>query len=254
MTVLDLDLDFFQNGRITDGCCGQKNGVSAWTEDRVRDYLETNLKLDKNKKIKGKVVNKHNEAFDYWSKLIDSHSLTIPFSVDHVDAHSDLGLGGNWWLNFFNTLVYKFFDKPADFPKDGMTEGNYLCYAIAKQWVEKLNYIYNDTEKKTDGSNAFDGSDVFRLMWKDAKIDANFLQICNFAPPLNPYDFMCADYTKALSKRCNYGKEIPFNRCAGSLFTTESHYDFVNLAISPDFIVEDSLKNVKVISEYMDLN
>ncbi len=254
MTVLDLDLDFFQDGRITDGYCGQKDRVSAWTEDRVREYLETNLKLSKSKKIKGRIVNKHNEAFDYWNELIHQGFLTIPFSVDHVDAHSDLGFGGSWWDVFFNTLVYTYFDKPSDFPKNEMTEGNYLCYAIAKQWLEKLNYIYNNTEKNGDGSDAFDGSDVFRLMWKDAEIGANFIQICKFAPALDAYDLMDADYTKALNKRCDYGKDIPFNRYAGSQFITNSNYDFINLAISPDFIVEDSRKNIDVIKEYMDLS
>ena len=47
MNVLDLDLDFFQNGRITDGFCGQADNVTAWTEVQVRDYLENHLKLSK---------------------------------------------------------------------------------------------------------------------------------------------------------------------------------------------------------------
>lgn len=254
MTVLDLDLDFFQNGRKTDGFCGQSDGVSAWTETQVRGYLENNLKLDKNHKIKGKIVNKHHEAFDFWEQLIKNDLLTIPFSVDHVDAHGDLAFGfSKWWDVFFNRLVFNYFDKPVDFPKEGMNEGNYLCYAIAKQWLEKLNYIYNNTEKKCDGSDAFEGDDVFRLMWKDAEIGANFIQICKFAPALDAYDLMDADYTKALNKRCDYGKDIPFNRYAGSQFITNSNYDFINLAISPDYIVEDSKKNIDVIKEYMDL-
>ena len=132
-----------------------------------------------------------------------------------------------------------------------MNEGNYLCYAIAKQWLENLNYIYNNTEKKCDGSDAFEGDDVFPLMCKDADIDANCLQICKFAPPLDAYDFTPID--KALSKRSVCGKVVPFNRYAGSQFVTNSNYDFINLAISPDYIVEDSKKNIDVIKEYMDL-
>ena len=251
MTVLDLDLDFFQNGRITDGCFGQKDGISAWSQDQVREFLENNLKLDRNKKIKGKIVNKHHEAFLYWSKLIDEGFLSTPFSIDHVDAHSDLGFGGKWWIDFFNRLVYTYYDKPDDFPTDGMNEGNYLCYAIAKQWVQNLNYIYNNTEKKSDGSDAFEGDDVFRLMWKDAEIDANCLQICKFAQSLDAFDFVPID--KALSKRSDCGKEVPFNRYAGSQFVTNSTYDFVNLAVSPGYIVEDSRKNIDVIKEYMDI-
>lgn len=45
MNILDLDLDFFQEGRITH-CLGLKDGnVTAWSQNDVVRYIENNLNL-----------------------------------------------------------------------------------------------------------------------------------------------------------------------------------------------------------------
>ena len=98
MRVLDIDLDYFldspvyeqdssSDARVDDLACIE----SVWSEDRVRQFLEENLSLSKDRKIKGCVVKGHNESLEYWSTLVQQGKLIKPFSVVHVDSHADLG-------------------------------------------------------------------------------------------------------------------------------------------------------------------
>ena len=72
MNVLDLDLDFFQTGRITGGDPTCRSLTTAWSARRVRDYLENNLHLSKMNKIPGRVFIHHDQAFEFWDKRHDS--------------------------------------------------------------------------------------------------------------------------------------------------------------------------------------
>lgn len=73
-------------GIIVNKAYGQKNGFVI--------FLENNLGLSKELKIKGRVVKHHDEALFFWKELIECNILTSPFSVVYVDSHADLGFGG----------------------------------------------------------------------------------------------------------------------------------------------------------------
>lgn len=69
MKLLDLDMDYFMDSIATDIAESSNErlseeyyGENVWNEQRVRDFLENNLGLSKQKKIKGKIVSGHNEA------------------------------------------------------------------------------------------------------------------------------------------------------------------------------------------------
>lgn len=242
MNVLDLDLDFFQNGRITGGDPTCRSLTTAWSARRVRDYLENNLHLSKMNKIPGRVFIHHDQAFEFWDKLIKVGWLTKPFCVYHVDAHSDFGYMGTWCYDFFNKYVGDYyFSYKEGFPTYDMHEGNFMCYALAKRWFSEVNYIYNDTD------SCFQGDDISPLILKDMDIDSNALQICQFRTKLDPqyykYDL--------LKKRFAFSLPVQLNRYKGASFSKPVNYDFISLSISPHYIVDESWGNVSVIKEYI---
>ena len=100
MIVLDLDMDYFMeivatniSFETTERLSEDEYGGSVWTECRVRQFLEQNLGLSKQKKLPGRVVTGHNESLFFWEQLIADKKLHVPFEVVHVDSHGDLGLG-----------------------------------------------------------------------------------------------------------------------------------------------------------------
>ena len=44
-------------------------------------------------RVNGKIVTHPHEALYYWSDLINSSKIHVPFEVIPVDSHADLGLG-----------------------------------------------------------------------------------------------------------------------------------------------------------------
>lgn len=159
MRVLDLDLDYFLNSpvyeidydsvaRITDEMCIE----SVWSEERVRNFLEQNLKLSKNRKVEGRILIGHDEALYFWDELIDSHRLIAPFSVVHIDSHADLSYGDTTKSFILNNLIFWKQDiRSPRFCKDceydghfyNIGIGNYLLYAIAFGWISDLTYCAN---------------------------------------------------------------------------------------------------------------
>lgn len=96
MRVLDIDLDFF----LAD-CCplaelGHRPslpGHEPWEASAVRAFLETQCGLSRTAPKPGRIFETHDGALRFWEEQIAAGSLTAPFDVTHVDAHSDLGIG-----------------------------------------------------------------------------------------------------------------------------------------------------------------
>ncbi len=115
MMVLDLDLDFF----LTDCCPLAKKGerpcsdaAKPWDEAAVTDYLERHLGLSKSHPIPGIITQTHDGALPFWQTRMERGLLTRPFSVVHIDAHADLGIGKpGRWINAL-TLVRDPFSRP----------------------------------------------------------------------------------------------------------------------------------------------
>ena len=111
MKVLDLDMDYFMRSVATfinelepERLSEDDYGDCIWTEREVRDFLEGNLGLSKNNKIRGRVVVGHNESLFFWRELIEKGELSTPFDVIHVDSHADLGLGYSSWTHILDLL------------------------------------------------------------------------------------------------------------------------------------------------------
>jgi hypothetical protein len=62
-----------------------------WSRDNAFAFLEDRCKLSE--RLPGFVVEHHGELFGRWRGAIEAGELELPFSVTHVGAHADLGLG-----------------------------------------------------------------------------------------------------------------------------------------------------------------
>lgn len=158
MKILDLDMDYFmrlvatsisetETGRLPES----EYGDCIWTEGEVRAFLENNLGLSKEEKIRGRVVAGHNESLFFWKELIEKRKLTTPFDVIHVDSHADLGLGYSSWIYILNNLLYypvekrpqhaEYIDCFGHTKAEGV--GDYLLFAIAYRWISSITYCGN---------------------------------------------------------------------------------------------------------------
>ncbi len=247
MNILDLDLDFFQGGRIIDDAGSYSGSVTAWSPKEVDEYLANNLNL-RGKKIKGRIFEKHDEVYYFWKELISKGLLTSPFHVDHIDAHSDLGVGysNGLWDCFFNDYMKNYFSNRNNFPTNEMNEGNYLCYAIAQKWLTALNYVYNDTDD-------FNGSDFLHIIMDTLDYNGQNIQLRAF-DGLTGSDLADAPcYIKQKEIPSQKDPIVPFKRIAGSKYFSTMNYDFISLAISPQYIIKNSYNNIGVIAQYIDI-
>lgn len=165
MKILDLDMDYFMDNiaisiseSTTNRLSEESYGNGVWSEKRIRYFLEDNLGLSKERKIKGRIVSGHNESLFYWKELIEKGDLTVPFEVIHIDSHADLGLGYSSWTYILNSLLqYPVSERPlhnhyvdcyGNTKKEGI--GDYLLFAIAYRWISKLTYCVNPNGDKDD--------------------------------------------------------------------------------------------------------
>jgi hypothetical protein len=113
------------------------------TNGEVRGFLEQRCHLIKSIKIPGQEFTEHRDAFRVWHRWLDEGTLSAPFSVVHVDAHADLGCGSSW-----EYLQTKLLALPLErrtrprFGRNGVNSGNYLLFAIANRWIQRLTYVY----------------------------------------------------------------------------------------------------------------
>ncbi len=148
MWVLDLDLDFF----LSD-CCplAPKGGrpspthAKPWTEQSIVSFLENGLGLNETHPIPGRITETHDGALSFWKERMEAGLLGKPFSVVHVDAHADLGIGKpgpGFVLN--NVLgippkVRDAFDRYYE--QKQLDEANYLLFALAFRWIDALTLV-----------------------------------------------------------------------------------------------------------------
>ena len=91
----------------------------------------------------GFVVEHHANLFAQWRAAIEAGTLEVPFSVTHVDAHADLGLGDSGYEHLMTSFLFEPAEDRRD-PGTALEDGNYLAFAIGCRWLSDLTYVYND--------------------------------------------------------------------------------------------------------------
>ncbi len=220
MKVLDLDMDFF-----LEDCCplakiGERPSVlghAPWTADAVRCFLEENCGLSASKPTPGRLFVTHDEALSYWLSLMESGQLGDPFSVVHVDAHSDLGIGKpgtGFVLNKVISLApHKRRDPARYYACEQLDEANYLLFALAFRMLDGLTLVRSPFSR-------------FDIPPEIALVDAE-----------NEYcGLRLRSPVSALFEGAN-GKEplVPFRVYDDSTQFHDGGFDFVSMAQSPRY-------------------
>lgn len=146
--VLDIDLDFF----LTDVCPFAPEGerpsddcARPWTAEETRAFLTRNLLLDERRPVPGRIFETHEGALFFWRDLMRAGLLKPPFSVTHVDAHTDLGVAQRGYPFVRHSVLSRPVAARADI--DGflemkqLNEANYLMFALAFRWVGALENL-----------------------------------------------------------------------------------------------------------------
>ena len=237
MWVLDLDLDFF-----LDGCCPlapkgerpSRDCARPWTEAAVVSFLENGLGLDASRPIPGRVTETHDGALAFWKERTDAGRLMRPFSVVHVDAHADLGIGKpgpGFVLNNVLGIPPKERDDYARYyAQKQLDEANYLLFALAFRWIDRLTLV----------RDPFSRPDLPPFCERDGE-GYRPIRLCSFVSTLF---------------EGRYGKEpeIPFTVYSdpASVHIREP-FACMNLALSPRYAPKEADALVAVIARYMTL-
>ena len=146
--VLDIDLDFF----LTDVCPFAPEGerppddcARPWTAQETRAFLTRNLLLDGRRPVPGRVFETHEGALFFWRDLMRAGLLTPPFSVTHVDAHTDLGVAQRGYPFVRHSVLSRPVASRANIDAflemKQLNEANYLMFALAFRWVGALENL-----------------------------------------------------------------------------------------------------------------
>ncbi len=237
MKVLDLDLDFF----LSDCCPLAKKGerpasdaAAPWDAAAVAAYLEQHLGLDAAHPIPGVITETHDGAIAYWKDRMDRGLLSRPFSVVHVDAHADLGIGKPGPGIVLNGVLGICPDRRDCFERyyenKQLDEANYLLFTLAFRWIDELTLV----------RDPFSRSDLPPFC---ERTEEGYRPI-----RLRSYvsDLFAAQYGRE--------PEIPlFVFDDPFAYTADEPFACMNLALSPRYAPAAADALIPVIARYMDL-
>jgi hypothetical protein len=252
--VLDIDLDFFLNHKYTGQVWSKRRleegFYKPWAAGDVRTFLEKNCGLDKKRRVPGMYFIHHDELFYHIRKLQEEKDFSLRFSIDHVDAHADLGTGDASY-KFLAEDILHLPVKERAYPEkvtgcSSLSCGNFLSFMAACCWIESLTYI-NDEEEMDD-------CQWFNL--KGFEVDGDAIQLKKFSKEQmdrivsgnygDMQEAALAEVPMALEP------EVPFRKVDYRAFKAEGQYDLLFLTQSPGYTPASSDQLIPLIREYMD--
>lgn len=234
MRVLDIDLDFFLADccpLAEPGCRPVLSGHEPWAAVDVISFLETQCLCDRSRPVPGAVFETHDGALSFWRDRIMDGTLTVPFHVTHIDAHSDLGIGKPGPGFVLNTVLSQPPGKRADLSRwyamRELDEANYLLFALAFRWIDRLDNVRNLRSRP----------DIPKEILIPGKADA--IRLSSFA-------------SRFLESRNGPEPEIPFFVYDDwRSFSAEAPYDFITVAVSPRYAPKEADALLPVFQSYI---
>lgn len=223
--ILDIDLDFFVHDvahwRTHDDNRLDPEEFPPWSIEDALNFLRDRCLLTE--PLPGIVVERHGELFDRWRQAIDEGLLAPPFSITHVDAHADLGLGDVGYVYLLNEVLRRPVTE-RQHPttgEGGLEDGNYLAFAIGCRWVRDLTYVFNKEDPGPDD------------LMRDFDLDADAIQLACMtekeienAVSLSPRRPSVIDHREP---------EVPFTHQPWPAFQASAPFDVICLARSAAF-------------------
>lgn len=254
LNILDLDLDFFLNERATNKKMRGSRRLNKkifvpWTDIDVINFLNGNCGLSTNTKIYGKIFTEHDELFAYLRELQEQNNFEFTFSIDHVDAHADLGLGDNSYTYISTSVLHKslkdryYLKNRNKYSK--LSPGNFLSYLIACNCVTELNYINHP--------NWFNDIPLFHM--KDCDNSSNYIQLKKYTKQGLKNLFNRLDLKNEFNNHPPISLEpaVQFNKIEFDKFKNNKNYDYVFLTQSPTFTPRSSDILIPIIKNYMNV-
>lgn len=231
MRVLDLDMDFFLSGPCPLAALGERPDESCaevWSEEAVVRFLEEQCGLSADHPVPGAIFDTHDKALDFWAARLEDGSLTAPFEVVHVDTHSDLAFGPPGTNFVLNVVLSRLPDQRAD--KDAyrkaveLDEANYLLFALAFRWVDRLSYVRNPKSHQDIPRQLLTAQGDIHLR----SFISQMMEGRNGKEPVIPFD-VYDDYTEF----------------------RQHGYDFVTMAQSPRYAPASADKIMDILKRYI---
>ena len=234
MRVLDIDLDFFLADCCPLAAIGERPALAGhepWMEATVVRFLEEQCGLSTARPLPGRMMETHDGALRFWDERLREGTLTAPFRVTHVDAHSDLGIGKPGPGFALNTVLARRPEARADIPayygQKQLDEANYLLFALAFRWVGELDNVRNPRSRPDIPREilAPGQSDLIRL----SSFVSRFFEGTNGPEPEIPFH-VYEDYTA---------------------FSAPGDFDFLTVAVSPRYAPREAEALLPVFERYI---
>jgi uncharacterized protein UPF0489 len=240
MRVLDIDLDAFMHATRTMGApSGQRldsGSYPPWSEDLVREFLETRCGLSSTNPSPGAAFEHHHEAFFYWEELIRQRRLGVPFDVVHLDAHSDLSVESTGAHIYILTELtrHRIAERATHLERDRVTFANFPAFAAALGWFESFTWV-----RPPEGDVGF-----LEYYLRDGAIRLGRYPEGTFSGP----DWDRWHRLGPLS----HDEPIPASMCSTDEYYTADPFDYVTICRSPQFTPVESDVLFGIVRSYID--
>ena len=231
MRVLDLDMDFFLSAPCPLAPLGERpdeTSAQVWREEEVVRFLEEQCGLNCEHPVPGAIFDTHDKALDFWAERLRDGSLSAPFEVVHVDTHSDLAFGPPGTNFVLNVVLSRLPDMRTDIAAYRkaveLDEANYLLFALAFRWIDRLAYVRNPKSHQDIPRQLLDADGNIHLR----SFISQMMEGKNGREPIIPFA-VYNDYTQ---------------------FHTRG-YDFVTMAQSPRYAPKSADRIMEIVRQYI---
>jgi hypothetical protein len=226
--ILDIDLDFFVQPVVhlpQDDSRPVSAEHTVWSTDRAFEFLTDRCGLTG--RLPGILTEQHDELFPSWREAVRAQILQPPFDVTHVDAHADLGLGDSGYVYLMTSLLFappeERWNPTPPIGTTGLTEGNFLLFAIACRWVSSLEYVYGEGG----------GGDELHCVMAGFERSANQVRLAAMTPnAFRNWNFGLSGREPAVT---HLEPGVPYESGRWENFQAEAPFDFVCLTRSPRY-------------------
>jgi hypothetical protein len=214
--------------------------MATWPERKVRQFLER-CGLSVARPLQGKFVPHHDQVFGQLLEMMKAGELAAPLDVVHADAHADLGCGETALWFIMRELIRLPVEERVG-AIQGLSEGNFLLFAIACRWLRSLVYVHHP--------DCF--NDMPMLFYPTEVPCKGVLSIPCF--PLNQLVSPILPPQRLLEQGVEplwWEPGVQFERVPCGCYVNDQPFDFAFVALSPTFTLTATDRLIPILREYI---